>query len=141
MFKRKIFVAMSFFVTVLFLLPLGCRESKYGQAIPANIKVVKLKEIIKNPENYKDKEVVLEGNFGGICCAADFNYKEGSEVVEVYPKGFSIPKLNRGKPIRIYGVVRTIKKMVEANEDTKEGTNNQEKSQEVYIEAKGMQVK
>jgi hypothetical protein len=67
------------FLTVIPLL-MGCDKGvkgvSSGMVIPSGVKVTKLKEIASNLQGYKDKEVVLEGNFNGACCAADFNYKE-----------------------------------------------------------------
>ncbi len=135
MLKRGILVVMFLSVTAVTLTLAGCGKDKvrYGEAIPGNVKVVKLKKIIESPKEYKDKEVVLEGNFGGICCPTDFNYKEGLEMVEVYPKGFPNPKLARGKPIRVYGIVRSIEKRIEQEEE--EGYH------QIYIDAKGVEVK
>lgn len=129
MVKKNISTMVFLAVILTFV---GCRKGKsqYGQAIPDKVGVVKLKEITENPGQYKDKEVVLEGNFGGVCCATDFNYKEGLEMVEVYPKDFPNPKLDKGKPVRIYGIVRSIVKKGESGEE-----------HQVYIEAKGVKAK
>lgn len=137
MFKTGFLVVV--FVAVTLALT-GCGKNKvwYGEAIPDNVKVVKLKAVLEAPKEYEDKEVVLEGNFGGVCstsCATDFNYKEGLERVEVYPKGFATPKLDKGKPIRVYGVVRSIEKKTESKEE------KEEERHEVYIEAKGVEVR
>ncbi len=72
--------------------------------------IVKLKDIMDNPKVYKNKEVVLEGNFGGICCASDFFYKEGVDSCEVYPKGIQAPKAAIGTPIRLKGTVKATQK-------------------------------
>lgn len=126
---KRIFIVIFAITLVVTGIAVGLVEvegkTKYGKPIPDNIKVVKLKEILKNPKEYKNKEIVLEGNFAGICCATDFNYKEGIEMLEVYPKGFPVPKLDKGKPIRVYGIVKTIEK----------------EHIEIYIEAKGVEVK
>lgn len=137
MFKKSILVLLFLAMTLALV---GCGKGKvnYGEAIPNNIKVVKLEKILENSKEYKDKEVVLEGNFGGACCATDFNYKEGLDSVEVYPKGFPNPKLDRGKLIRVYGIVRSIEKRAESEEGEEK---KEEKHHEVYIEAKGVEVK
>lgn len=116
-------------------------KARFGEAVPGNIEVVKLKGILENPEKYKDKEVVLEGNYGNYCCASDFVYKEGVDAVEVYPTGFPTPKLDRGKPIRIYGIVRSIEKKAGYEEKTENREEKEEEHHEVYIEAKGVEVK
>jgi len=104
---------------------IGCSKPRvhYGEAIPGKVAIVKLKEIVEHPGEYKDKEVVLEGNFAGSCCTTDFFYKEGLEMIEVYPQDFSNPELDMGKPIRVYGIVRGM-----------------EKTKSVYLEAKGVEV-
>ena len=135
MIKRDVLVAM-FLAVVLALAGCGKGKVRYGEAIPDNVKVVKLKEIVDNPEQYKGREVVLEGNFNGACCPTDFNYKEGLEGCEVYPQGFSNPKLDKGKPIKVYGIVRSIQKKTGDDDEGKE-----EKQHEIYIEAKGVEVK
>lgn len=132
---KKWILVMLLLITTLTLVGWGQGKSRYGEIIPDTVKVVKLKEILQNPKEYKDKEVVLEGNFGGVCCATDFKYKEGLDMVEVYPKGFSNPKLVIGKPIRLYGIVRSIEKSVKSEAET------EEEHHEVYIEAKGVEVK
>ena len=136
MFKKGVLVLLVL-STTLMLIGWGKGKSGYGEAIPNNIKVVKLEKILQNPKEYKDKEVILEGNYGNYCCASDFVYKEGLEAIEVYPKGFPTPKLDRGKPIRVYGIVRSVEKAVESKEKSKE----QEEHHEVYIEAKGVETR
>lgn len=134
MLKRSILI-VAFLVVTLTLAGCGKGKARYGEAIPNNVEVVKLKVILENPDAYKGKEVVLEGNFGGVCCPSSFNYKEGLEMVEVYPQGFSNPKLDRGKPIRVYGVVRSIEKKVESKKGEKE------EQHKIHIEGKGVETK
>lgn len=135
MIKKGILFMM--FLTLI-LMQVGCGKGKirFGEAVPRNVSVVKLKEILKNSNEYKDKEVVLEGNYGNYCCASDFVYKEGVDAVEIYPKGFPTPKLERGKPIRVYGIVRSIEKKTESEEK-----EEREEHHDVYIEAKGVEVR
>lgn len=102
------------------------KSSRFGEQIPDKIETVKLKNILEAPKEYKDKNVLLQGNFGGLCCATDFNYKEGLESIEVHPKGFDAPKLKVGTPVNIHGTVKVIEK-ADGNE--------------VHIEAKGMETK
>jgi len=137
MFKKGVLVLLVL-STTLMLIGWGKGKVSYGEAVPNNVEVVKLEKILQNPKEYKDKEVVLEGNFGGACCATDFNYKEGLDSVEVYPKGFPNPKLNRGKPIRVYGIVRSIEKRAESEEGEEK---KEEEHHEVYIEGKGVETR
>lgn len=133
---RKSILVTMFLVLIMTLTGYAKGKVRYGEAISGNVKVAKLKEILEHPDEYKNKEVVLEGNYGNHCCASDFVYKEGIEAVEVYPKGFPIPKLGKGKPIKIYGIVR----IVEKGAGHKEGEGKKE-VQEIYIEAKGVEIK
>lgn len=132
---RKSILSIMVMVIVIMLIEHVEGKARYGEAIPKNSKVVKLKEILEHPDTSKDKEVVLEGNYGNNCCASDFVYKEGIEAVEVYPKGFPTPELKRGKPIKVYGIVRSVEKGVKPREGKEEGFR------EIYIEAKGVEVK
>jgi hypothetical protein len=136
MIKRSSLVVVFLAVT---LASAGCGKGKvrYGEAIPGSLELVKLKQIIEAPDVYKDKEVVLEGNYGSYCCPSDFSYKEGTEAMEVAPKGFPTPRLDRGEPVRIYGIVRSIEKKAEPGE----GEEKEEDHNEVYIEAKGVEVR
>lgn len=79
---------------------------QFGQAIPENVELVKLKQIMEEPATYNNKEVLLEGQFAGICCESDFFYKEDFETIELSPQGFPSPKLIVGTPIRAYGIAR-----------------------------------
>lgn len=101
-------------------------KARLGQPIPDKVNLVKLSQILQNSSEYKDKEVVLEGNFAGTCCGGGFFYKEGFDVIEIYPKGFSNPRLIIGKPIKIYGIVRVIARW---------GVDM------LYIEAKGLEIR
>ena len=130
---------MLFLAMTLTLLGWDKGKTRFGETIPDSVEVVKLEEILKNPQEYKDKEVVLEGNYGNYCCASDFVYKEGLEAVEVYPKGFPTPKLKMGTPIKVYGIVRSIEKKAEAKEAKEK--EEEEEHHEVYIEAKGVEAK
>lgn len=69
----------------------GCdkQQEQYGQPFPDEVAVVKMEEILKNPQAHKDRGVVLEGNYGGHCCPTDFIYKEELEAVECYYPGLN----------------------------------------------------
>lgn len=116
----------------------GCGKAKSGQPIPSNVPVVKLADVLKDPAFYKDREVVLEGNYGYYCCPSDFSYREGLEGIVVAPVGFESPKADRGQPVRIYGVVRVGERRREEHEEEQkeEGEHH-----DIYIEAKGVQFK
>lgn len=116
---------------------------KHGKGVPEKTAVTKLSDIVKEPQKFKNKEVVLQGNFVNICCATDFVYREGLESIEIYPQNFPIPKLDRGKPIKIWGIVRIIEKeSAKAEEDsTKTEESADESSPIIYIDALGMESK
>jgi hypothetical protein len=62
----------------------GCGErGQLGRPIPSHVAVAKLGDILKDLAAYKDREVLLEGNYGSYCCPSDFSYKEGLEAIEV----------------------------------------------------------
>ena len=134
------------FQIVLFLAMIlaiaGCDKDKarYGEAIPENVPVAALKDIAANPEAFKDKEILVDVNYGNYCCESDFVCKQGLEALEVYPAGFPTPKLERGTPIRVYGYVRDMAKKAQAEEEGEE-EGKEEGHHEIYIEAKGMEVR
>jgi hypothetical protein len=82
-----------------------------GQPIPKDASTVKLAEILKTPDKYKGKEVVLQGNYGSMCCATDFNYKEGLDGIEISAGDFDDwKKIKKGAPIRVYGKINVIER-------------------------------
>lgn len=138
---RKGILVVTFMALTLTLIGCGKGKARYGEAMPGNVEVVKLKEMAEKPEEYKDKEVVLKGNYGNYCCASDFVFKEGFEAIEVYPKGFPTPKLDRGKPISVYGIVRVVAKGIKSEEGEADEGKKEERYPEIFIEAKGMEIK
>lgn len=122
----------------------GCgKQERLGQPIPSDVPTAKLAQIMKNPAAYKDKEVVLQGNYAGHCCATDFIYKEGLNGAEVYYPGFSVPQGKSGRPVKIYSIVRVRGVVKEESEKTEKGEveNKESKEIQVYLEAKGVQFK
>ena len=124
-------------LAVTFLTGWGDKK-QFGDSIPEDVSPTKLKAILENPDAYKDKEVVLEGNYGTACCPTDFSYKEGVETIAVAPKGFSSPKKKLGSPVLIFGVVRSGAVPEESGEE-KEAAQGE--SANIFIEAKGVQFK
>jgi hypothetical protein len=90
---------------------------------------------VENPILFKDKEVVLEGHFGGVCCGSDFFYKEGLLTIEAYPRDFNNPKCELGNPIRVYGTVKVMEKIVEAQKGVEQNEYH------ISIVARGLEVK
>lgn len=132
-----------FLAVILAIAGCGKNKAQYGEAFPANVAPVALKDIVANPEAFKDKEVLVDVNYGNYCCESDFVCKQGLEAMEVYPAGFPTPKLDKGTPIRVFGYVRDIaKKPQTAQEGEEKGEEGEEEGHhEIYIEAKGMEVR
>jgi hypothetical protein len=114
------------------------QKDQLGQPIPSSVGPVKLADILADPDAYKDEEVLLEGNYSSYCCASDFSYKEGLDAIEVAPAGFASPKAERGRPLRIYGVVRVGER---AEEEEEAESEEEEVHHGVYIEAKGVEFR
>ena len=118
----------------------GCgKKELHGQPIPSDVPAVTLEQVMKDPTAFKDREVILQGNYGGHCCATDFNYKEGTNAAECYYPGFEVPHTQAGRPVKIHAVVRVRDKHEEAGKQVAEG--RAETGPEVYLEAKGVQFK
>jgi hypothetical protein len=114
-------------------------KDRLGQPIPSEIAAVKLGDILEAPADYKDREVLLEGTYSSYCCPSDFSYKEGLDAIEIAPVGFASPKADRGRPLRVYGVVRVGEKRAEEEaegESEEEGVHHG-----VYVEAKGLEFR
>lgn len=132
-------VAKTLCIVIAIAISVACgKKAHFGQPLPSNVPVVKLADILKEPASYKNREVVLQGSYGSYCCASDFSYREGVEGIEVVPTGFESPKVDRGRTVRIYGIVRVGRKPPQEDEEESKGKNVQ---YDVYIEAKGVQVK
>lgn len=97
--------------TLSLLLSTAAFAGQIGQPIPKDASTVKLAEILKTPAKYKGKELVLQGNYGSMCCASDFNYKEGLDGIEISPNGFEDwKKIKKGAPIKVYGKINVIER-------------------------------
>jgi hypothetical protein len=83
-------------------------------AIPPDMEVTKLREILENPAAYDGKRVLLEGLVGPGCltCPGDFPYQEGVHSIQMLTEGFRRPRLRRGQPIRVYAEVKARKERV-----------------------------
>lgn len=128
MFKRVLCLAIAY----LTITGIATATDRFGLAVPGNLQAVKLEEILKNPDAYKGKDVLVEGHFNGVCSdGEDFYFKEGFETVEVVPKDFPVPRLKKGNPIRVYGIVKK----------KESGKEKEEVEHEIKIEAKGVETK
>ena len=84
-----------------------------GLKIPADKEATSLSELLKKPEDYHQKKVLLEGVFAGACLSlCKFTYREGKDVITVYPRDFKLPKIKKGQRIRVYAEVTAGKRMV-----------------------------
>lgn len=74
-----------------------------GVEIPENEPAVKLASVMENPSGYSNKPVVIKGRVAGQCAAlCEFFFQDGIQTVTIYPQGFKLPKLDRGKNVTIY---------------------------------------
>lgn len=86
----------------------GCAREESTVNIPADMEVTRLAEILENPVDYDGKKVLLEGVVGRGClrCPSDFPYQEGVHSIKIFVKGFRLPRLKPGQPIRVYAEVK-----------------------------------
>ena len=81
-------------------------RNQFGKEIPADAQIVSLIEIQKNPQNFNEKMVVMEGTVSGQCASlCEFNFREGNSVIEVHLSGFSVPRFQIGKRVRVLAKV------------------------------------
>ena len=87
-------------------------EQRFGAPIDAKAPKVTLAELLAKPDPYVGKDVVVEGNFAGKCCGADFYFKDKVDMIEVTPpgNGKQCMLLKAGTPIRLYGRVNAIQR-------------------------------
>lgn len=85
----------------------GCNSGKScGAGIPEDAKLTTLAEITASPDRYHGKKVLLRGLVSGQCASlCEFYYQEGKETVEIYPSGFKLPKLEKGRRVSVYAQV------------------------------------
>lgn len=76
------------------------------------ISQITLHELLENPTIYRNKIVIVEGIFAGICCATDFFLKDGDNRIEVYisDKVSMPPKSKVGSKIKVTGKVKVKRK-------------------------------
>jgi len=102
-------------LTVLFLACaalslVGCggpeKGLRLGEQLPENVSVIKLADVLATPANYNGQKILLKGSVLTQCPSlCFFNFQEGPQNVTFYPKGFELPKLERGKPVTVYAEV------------------------------------
>jgi uncharacterized protein YdeI (BOF family) len=103
---------------------------RFGEAIDPKAPKITLAELLAKPADYSGKAVVMEGNFGGKCCEADFFFKDKTDMIEVTPPAGQEKAMSFkvGAPIRLYGNVN-----VRQESGTEEAT--------VTVAAKGIEAR
>lgn len=96
------------FVSIMFLFFNCTKKETKIPGIPAGIEVIKLADIIANPQNYDGKKIILEGTASSVCASGcDFIFQEGPNTISIQPKGFRIPKLKIGQPVKVYAEIKS----------------------------------
>jgi len=106
---KLIFACLVFGVVSAF----GCSPSgesggglHLGEIVPETAPVVKLADVLAAPVDYDGKKIVLQGTVVSQCASlCDFSFQDGARNITVYPKGFKLPQLERGKPVTVYAEV------------------------------------
>jgi hypothetical protein len=99
---RKI-VVIVIWVMIFFL---GCRKEKPQIEIPKNMEITKLSDILRNPADYHNKKVLLQGFVVSVCeSGCHIVYQEEKNTIEIYPKGFKFSRMKKGTPIKVYAEV------------------------------------
>jgi hypothetical protein len=76
---------------------------RLGVEVPKTELIVKLADVIENPDAFNGKKIVMNGVVFGQCGSlCDFFFKDGIHTVTIYPQGFKFPKLEHDKPVTIY---------------------------------------
>lgn len=106
---KKLFLSILIILSTGLLLS-GCGKKtgeSYGQAITTS-QITELKEILTQPNDFKDKTVTLEGKIMNQCpTGCWFDMQSGSAVVhvDVNPSGFALPQ-KPGKTVLVEGKVQ-----------------------------------
>lgn len=143
-------------ILVMPFLWLGCNRAgqkqatqQFGARIDTTAPKVTLAELVAHPDSYEGKSVVVDGQFNGACAdGADFYFKDKVDMVEADPPQPEVMSLNKGTPIRLYGVVKvrhSRAEEAEKGEASEKGNEESEKKSgseaaEVRIAAKGLEV-
>lgn len=84
------------------------QDKLFGTPIPKDSQTVALSEVIKHPDIYKGKALVVTGTLGDLCLDGDdFYFKDKFDLIEVVPpRGITLPyKDMKGAKMRVYGKV------------------------------------
>ncbi len=92
----------------------GCNDQKSdaNASINENVNTAKLAQILKQPSNYVDKEIVVNGNYftacAASCCANEFILKDGINQIKVLgSKDLNLSEIKVAQPIRLSGILKS----------------------------------
>lgn len=132
----------------LLILASGCSRTKsvqrYGAPIDTTAPKITLAELVSKPETYSGKNVVMDGQFAGKCGDGDFYFKDKFDIIEADPPDPKVCLLDKGTPVRVYGLVKTrATGASEANKATerKEGGNEDHTEHTVRLAVKGVELR
>jgi len=81
----------------------GCSRKAGEVGKAGEIPEVKLASLLADPGAYNGRQVLLKGNVESVCpSGCDMVYREGPDSVTLFPRGFKIPKMKKGKPVDAY---------------------------------------
>jgi len=109
--------------------------TRYGDPIDPAAQKVTLADLVKNPDQYEGKIVVVDGEYGGKCAGddGDFYFKNRFDMIEADPPTPKvIDELQKGMQVRLYGTVKVRRGTAEPGGPAPEA--------HVKIAAKGVQV-
>jgi hypothetical protein len=79
---------------------------RLGEDIPRGVPAVKLADVLADPAGFNDTGVVLQGVVASQCSTlCHFNFQDGVHSVTVYPQGFKLPRLPRGRGVTLFAHV------------------------------------
>jgi len=96
-------------IILLFIIFLSaCSKQEGIPAIPSGMQAVKLGDVLSNPVAYDGKKILLVGTVGNFCATSGchFTFQDSGESIDIYPKGFKLPKLRKGQALKVYAEVK-----------------------------------
>ncbi|MDF1611362.1 hypothetical protein [Stygiobacter electus] len=101
----------------------------------SSVPKMKLEQLLKTAGDFKGKNVVLEGVYGGACGDGDYYFKDKFDMIEFsLDQGSDIEKLKIGTPLRLYGkVIVHVRGKSEGKEE------NKDREATVSVEGKGVE--
>ena len=102
-----------FLVFLAALLLAGCGDQKASASASTNenANVTKLAKILKQPADYADKNILVNGNFfpacSDSCCDDEFVLRDGISQIKVMKNAkVEMPEMKNAQPIRVVGMVK-----------------------------------